>query len=178
MFPSANRQPGTINEALMTQGFWMVQNSASNPAINNNLQNNRSFAWLNECIDNRANELEGDMDEEQPIQFCNMKENILRLEELAKKNGISLDDDRIDIGGQNLFEELCEVNPRAKILVRRDSFGSPCWFDACRRFSGLKPEHVPEETKLAQLVYQFGLEHVRELPVLPMEAINSCLLAV
>ena len=120
-----------------------------------------------------------EMDEAEPVQLCNMKENILRLEELAKKNGISLDDDTIDVGGPNLFQELCNVNPKANArLVKQDSFDSSSWLNVGRRFSGLKPEHVPEENRLAQLVRQFGLQYVSELPVLPTEAINTCLLAV
>lgn len=117
-----------------------------------------------------------EMDEGEPIQFCNLKENILRLEELAKKNGISLDDDQVD--GHTLFQELFEVNPSATMrLAKRDSTGPTCWFNVGRRFSGLKPEHLPEENKLAQLESQFGLQHITELPDLPMDAISNCLLA-
>ena len=165
--------------SLFSQNIWLAQNSFSTTNLNGvgnmrqlpkSIENN-GF----EIMDHTNNENCVEMDEAEPLQFCNLKENILRLEELAKKNGISLDDDRIDNAGQSLFQELCNVNPNANMrFARRDSLGSSCWLG--RRFSGLKPEHLPEENRLAQLVCQFGLQHVQELPELPMEAINKCLL--
>ena len=174
MFETARRRSSLFS----AQNFWLVQNAVS--ATNSNDMANKTH-FFNPNINNdfaSANQQENcvEMEEAEPLQFCNMKENILRLEELAKKNGISLDDDRIEVGGQNLFQELCNVNPRAR-FVKQDSFDSSSWLNVGRRFSGLKPEHVPEENKLAQLVRQFSLEHVSELPVLPTEAINTCLLA-
>ena len=174
---------GTSNGRRMSltpQNFWLVQDSVSSATFNNSAKYIRQFSRSNEIDDfirrtNQDNCVE--MDDGEPLQFCNLKENILRLEELAKKNGISLDDDRLDNNGQYLFQQLCEVNPSANMFARRDSLGSACWFNAGRRFSGLKPEHLPEENRLAQLVCQFGLEHVRELPELPMEMINNCLVA-
>ena len=138
--------------------MWMVQNSL----IPKNSSNERMQEDL------------------EPVQFCNIKENILRLEELAKRNGISLEDDRIDNLGGNFYEEPPHIIPNNNMQTRRDSSGTTAafWFDAGRRFSGLKPEHLPEENRLAQLVCQFGLENVQELPQLPTDAIKHCLLTV
>jgi hypothetical protein len=169
---------GNRRRSSFSQNLWLFTNSVSNTDFNN-AANNRQFTKSNEndeLFDRIDQENCMEMDEAEPLQFCNLKENILRLEELAKKNGISLDDDRLDGNGQYFFQE--QMNPRGNTFARRDSLGSTCWFNMGRRFSGLKPEHLPEENRLAQLVCQFGLEHVRELPDLPMEAINKCLLAV
>ena len=170
MFAFGNRRRSSLTN------LWLLQNSLSNGATtgDNTGQFNKP-----DKIDALFGRVEQEncveMDDAEPLQFCNLKENILRLEELAKKNGISLDDDRLDNRRPSFFQE--QVNPNANIFARRDSLGS-CFFNVGRRFSGLKPEHLPEENRLAQLVCQFGLEHVRELPDLPMEAINKCLLPV
>lgn len=174
MFETARRRSSLFS----AQNFLLVQNAVS-ATNSNDMRNKTHFFNPNESngfasVTQQENCVE--MDEAEPLQLCNIKENILRLEELAKKNGISLDDDRVDVGGPNLFQELCNVNPRAR-FAKQDSFDSSSWLNVGRRFSGLKPEHVPEENRLAQLVCQFGLQYVSELPVLPTEAINTCLLA-
>ena len=174
MFETARRRSSLFS----AQNFLLVQNAVS--AMNSTHFSNPNQS-INQGFASTVNQQDNcmEMDEAEPVQLCNMKENILRLEELAKKNGISLDDDTIDVGGPNLFQELCNVNPKANArFVKQDSFDSSSWLNVGRRFSGLKPEHVPEENRLAQLVRQFGLQHVSELPVLPTEAINTCLRAV
>lgn len=174
MFETARRRSSLFS----AQNFLLFQNAVS--AMNSTHFPNPNQT-INQDFASTVNQQENcvEMDEAEPVQLCNMKENILRLEELAKKNGISLDDDTIDVGEPNLFQELCNVNPKANArFVKQDSFDSSSWLNVGRRFSGLKPEHVPEENRLAQLVCQFGLQHVRELPVLATEAINTCLLAV
>lgn len=193
MFATDYRRRSSINQALgvISQNLLGFQNGMSTIPFNNDGKNFGLFAKLDENYNSMGRTDQEnciEMEEAEPRQFCNMKENILRLEELAKKNGISLDDDSLD-NGQCLFN--CEMNPSTNIFARRDSLnpstnlfgrgdslGSTCWFNAGRRFSGLKPEHLLDEHKLSLLVYQFGLEHVRELPELPMEAINKCLLTV
>ena len=168
MFATSNRRRSSLST------FWLFQNSLAGAANTGN--NTGQFTKADEFFGRTEQENCVEMEDAEPVQFCNMKENILRLEELAKKNGISLDDDRLDNSRALFFQE--QGNPNANRFARRDSLGSTCWFNMGRRFSGLKPEHLPEENRLAQLVCQFGLEHVRELPDLPMEAINSCLLPV
>lgn len=112
-------------------------------------------------------------DEEETMQICNLNESVLRLEELVHKKGMTLElnNDGID-SLRDLYQELFGLNTRTNMTSERRT----SWLPG-RKFSGLKSEDVEmlDERKLTQLVHEFGLEKVRELPVLKMEAIKNYL---
>lgn len=118
------------------------------------------------------------VEEVEPMQICNLNENVLRLEELVQKKGMTLTLNNEDLNG-DLYEELVELNSRTNTASepqREVSLTTSCLFTG-RRFSGLKSEDVDllDERILTQLIYEFGLENVRELPVLRTEAIKNYL---
>ena len=110
-------------------------------------------------------------DDLEPMQICNLNESVLRLEELAQRKEVTFKFSNEGINGlQALYHELVELNSRAD-----NNCACAQQTDTGRRFSGLRSEDVDllDEHQLTQLVYEFGLEKIRELPVLQMETIQN-----
>lgn len=115
------------------------------------------------------------VEEAEPMQICNLNESVLRLEELAEKKQMTfkLSNDGVH-GLRALYHELDELNSRA--TKRSEESRPSCFTRGQTRSSGLRSEDADlliDEQRLSQLVYEFGLEKIHELPVLKMETITK-----
>ena len=122
------------------------------------------------------NEERDKYEDEEVVQICNLNESVLRLEEMAQKRRITFQLNKDGLNGlRALYHEFLDLNSRSRSTATQRSRMTPCKVAASRGFCGLMSEDVDslDEQTLTQLVREFDLENVEELPVLQMEALSN-----
>ena len=166
------------SDLLVAQPFyyWSESTVADGPRGQDSVPGSDPFSSVRQ--DSSPSTDEDEENDSEMVQICNLNESVLRLEEMAQKKRMTFKLSMDGINGLNaLYHELLELSSRTNHSLRheRSRRMAPCRVTAARGFCGLKSEDVDtlDERTLIQLVHEFGLEDIKELPVLQTEALSS-----